>query len=84
MARQVFCGENDIDQLCVVLRVLGTEELNAWPGAKELPDYGKIEFSPMEPTPLQEVHTHFHAPLSLISFSPLFDPIELTPNDGIF
>ncbi|XP_056665078.1 cyclin-dependent kinase 20 isoform X2 [Monodelphis domestica] len=48
----LFPGENDIEQLCCVLRVLGT------PSPKEiteLPDYNKISFKEQLPLPLDDV-----------------------------
>eukprot|EP00095_Tigriopus_kingsejongensis_P011324 maker-scaffold195_size270011-snap-gene-0.18 protein:Tk11324 transcript:maker-scaffold195_size270011-snap-gene-0.18-mRNA-1 annotation:"predicted protein" len=40
----VFPGENDIDQLGLVIRTLGTPNETIWPGVSELPDYSKITF----------------------------------------
>ena len=40
----IFPGENDIDQLGLVIRTLGTPNERIWPGVKELPDYSKITF----------------------------------------
>ncbi|XP_064399850.1 cyclin-dependent kinase 20-like [Halichondria panicea] len=51
----LFPGENDINQLYCVLRVLGTPNESIWPGLLELPDYKKIEFPDMPPIPLEEV-----------------------------
>ncbi|KPP74303.1 hypothetical protein Z043_106543, partial [Scleropages formosus] len=34
----LFPGENDIEQLCCVLRVLGTPNQQVWPGCLALPD----------------------------------------------
>lgn len=48
-------GENDIDQLCCVLRVLGTPNETIWPGMSQLPDYNKITFPDMPPVPFEEV-----------------------------
>uniref|UniRef100_H3CDN7 Cyclin-dependent kinase 20 n=1 Tax=Tetraodon nigroviridis TaxID=99883 RepID=H3CDN7_TETNG len=41
----LFPGENDIEQLCCVLRVLGTPTRESWPEIVELPDYNKISFT---------------------------------------
>ncbi|KAF6123561.1 cyclin dependent kinase 20 [Phyllostomus discolor] len=38
----LFPGENDIEQLCCVLRILGTPSPQLWPEITELPDYNKI------------------------------------------
>ncbi|XP_040568399.1 cyclin-dependent kinase 20 [Lepeophtheirus salmonis] len=51
----IFRGENDIDQLGIVIKVLGTFNEETWPGAKELPDYSKITFPSMQPIPLEEI-----------------------------
>ncbi|ELT98514.1 hypothetical protein CAPTEDRAFT_160136 [Capitella teleta] len=49
----LFPGENDIDQLCCVLRVLGTPNEKSWPGMGELPDYKKISFPETPPIPFE-------------------------------
>uniref|UniRef100_A0A8C8Z4K2 Cyclin-dependent kinase 20 n=1 Tax=Prolemur simus TaxID=1328070 RepID=A0A8C8Z4K2_PROSS len=51
----LFPGENDIEQLCCVLRVLGTPSPKVWPEITELPDYKKISFTEQAPVPLEEV-----------------------------
>ncbi|CAI8052514.1 Cyclin-dependent kinase 20 [Geodia barretti] len=51
----LFPGENDIDQLCQVLRVLGTPSEESWPGMSELPDFKKILFPEIPPIPLEVV-----------------------------
>jgi cell cycle related kinase len=51
----LFPGENDIDQLCQVLRVLGTPSEETWPGMSELPDFKKILFPEITPIPLELV-----------------------------
>ncbi|XP_061186533.1 cyclin-dependent kinase 20-like [Saccostrea echinata] len=51
----LFPGENDIEQLCQVLRVLGTPNEKIWPGISELPDYNKITFPENNPIPLEEI-----------------------------
>ncbi|KAL1414791.1 hypothetical protein MTO96_007254 [Rhipicephalus appendiculatus] len=38
-------GESDIEQLCLVIKALGTPDEQVWPGVRELPDYHKISFS---------------------------------------
>ena len=40
----LFPGENDIDQLGIVIRNLGTPTEQSWPGVGNLPDYSKITF----------------------------------------
>ncbi|XP_073873867.1 cyclin-dependent kinase 20 isoform X4 [Macaca fascicularis] len=51
----LFPGENDIEQLCYVLRILGTPNPQVWPELTELPDYNKISFKEQAPVPLEEV-----------------------------
>uniref|UniRef100_A0A4X2KN93 Cyclin-dependent kinase 20 n=1 Tax=Vombatus ursinus TaxID=29139 RepID=A0A4X2KN93_VOMUR len=51
----LFAGENDIEQLCCVLQVLGTPSPLVWPEITELPDYNKISFKEQLPLPLDEV-----------------------------
>ena len=40
----LFPGENDIDQLGLVIRHLGTPTEEVWPGVSTLPDFSKITF----------------------------------------
>ena len=51
----LFPGENDIEQLCCVLRILGTPSCQVWPEITELPDCNKISFKEQAPAPLEEV-----------------------------
>uniref|UniRef100_A0A3P9JDA6 Cyclin-dependent kinase 20 n=1 Tax=Oryzias latipes TaxID=8090 RepID=A0A3P9JDA6_ORYLA len=51
----LFPGENDIEQLCCVLRVLGTPTVDSWPEMLELPDYNKITFKENPAIPLEEI-----------------------------
>ncbi|MBN3319401.1 CDK20 kinase, partial [Atractosteus spatula] len=51
----LFPGENDIEQLCCVLRVLGTPNKKVWPEITELPDYNKITFKENPPIPLEQI-----------------------------
>ncbi|CAG0880668.1 unnamed protein product [Cyprideis torosa] len=48
----LFPGENDIDQLGVVLYVLGSPTPESWPGMTELPDYNKISFPAAKGIPI--------------------------------
>ncbi|KER31158.1 hypothetical protein T265_02597 [Opisthorchis viverrini] len=48
-------GENDIEQLWVVIKILGTPNETIWPELKDLPDYNKITFNACEPTPFEDV-----------------------------
>ena len=38
----LFPGQSDIEQLLLVLSILGTPDLKTWPGVVDLPDYNKI------------------------------------------
>ncbi|XP_023801133.1 cyclin-dependent kinase 20, partial [Cyanistes caeruleus] len=49
----LFPGENDIEQLCCVLRGLGTPSPRDWPELAELPDFPKLRFQPQAPPPLE-------------------------------
>ncbi|KAM8862681.1 cyclin-dependent kinase 20 isoform 2-T2 [Spinachia spinachia] len=51
----LFPGENDIEQLCCVLRVLGTPTEDSWPEIAELPDYNKITFKENPAIPLEQI-----------------------------
>jgi len=51
----LFPGESDIEQLCCVLRALGTPNETIWPGLEELPDYNKITFPENDPIPISEL-----------------------------
>ncbi|XP_054642923.1 cyclin-dependent kinase 20 [Dunckerocampus dactyliophorus] len=51
----LFPGENDIEQLCCVLRVLGTPTCDTWPEMVDLPDYNKITFKENPAIPLEEL-----------------------------
>ena len=51
----LFPGDNDIQQLCRVLSVLGTPNETTWPGLTELPDYNKISFSEFARVPFEEL-----------------------------
>lgn len=51
----LFRGENDIEQLCLVLRALGTPTEENWPGLTELPDYNKITFPNYTPMMIEEL-----------------------------
>lgn len=51
----LFRGENDIDQLYVVLRTLGTPTPEDWPQMESLPDYNKITFPDMPAVPFEQI-----------------------------
>ncbi|XP_046623014.1 cyclin-dependent kinase 20-like [Neodiprion virginianus] len=40
----LFAGETDIEQLAIVLRLLGSPTTESWPDLTTLPDYNKITF----------------------------------------
>ena len=50
----MVAGETDIEQLGRVITTFGSVE-DAWPGVKELPDYGKISFAASLGYPLEEL-----------------------------
>ncbi|CAI9162436.1 unnamed protein product [Rangifer tarandus platyrhynchus] len=54
-APELLYGETDIEQLCCVLRILGTPSRQVWPQITELPDCNKISFKEQAPAPLEEV-----------------------------
>ena len=51
----ILRGESDIDQLVRTMRAFGTPSETRWPDAMNLPDYGKIDFEPRDPSPASEV-----------------------------
>nr|XP_033805905.1 cyclin-dependent kinase 20-like [Geotrypetes seraphini] len=51
----LFPGENDIEQLCCVLRILVTPNEKIWSEITELPDYNKISFKENPPIPLEHI-----------------------------
>ena len=51
----LFPGESDIEQLCCVLRALGTPDETNWPGLKELPDFKKITFPKNVAVPFEKL-----------------------------
>ncbi|XP_076314187.1 cyclin-dependent kinase 20-like isoform X2 [Tachypleus tridentatus] len=51
----LFRGDNDIEQLSLVLRALGTPDEQSWPGVTELPDYKKISFPEYSAIPLEQL-----------------------------
>ena len=51
----LFPGQNDIDQLCSVISVLGSPSKETWPQLEDLPDYNKIEFPHSEGISIKQV-----------------------------
>ncbi|GFY74232.1 cyclin-dependent kinase 20 [Trichonephila inaurata madagascariensis] len=51
----LFRGENDIEQLCLVLQTLGTPSEETWPEMTELPDYNKISFPEYKAVPWEKL-----------------------------
>ena len=51
----LFPGENDIDQLACVFRILGTPTPDTWPNVGTLPDYAKITFEDMPAVELESI-----------------------------
>ena len=49
-------GENDIDQLACVFRVLGTPTAESWPGVEDLPDFNKVR-ADIEGNPFLQSHS---------------------------
>lgn len=45
----LFPGSNVMEQLSLIYDHLGTPTESRWPGARTLPDYGKLEFTTREP-----------------------------------
>ncbi|KAF4521550.1 hypothetical protein B566_EDAN001270 [Ephemera danica] len=60
--QEVDCpyGESDIDQLCVVLRMLGSPNTKDWPGLTKLPDYNKITFPHTPGIPFEQIIPDAH------------------------
>lgn len=65
----IFPGENDIDQLGIVIRALGTPNEAIWPGVHDLPDYSKITFPETDPVPLDEILSQDCGPLAAQLFA---------------
>ncbi|GBG61470.1 hypothetical protein CBR_g21814 [Chara braunii] len=49
----LFPGDCEIDQLSRVVKMMGIADESNWPGVSDLPDFGKILFSPPEIIPLE-------------------------------
>ena len=55
IGQPLFPGENVLDQLSLVFELLGTPTESSFPTAKNLPDYGKLNFTPKSPKPWVEI-----------------------------
>lgn len=51
----MFPGHSDIDQLMKVMKIMGTPTPESWPGLRDLPDYDKVSFIPMEPRAFADI-----------------------------
>ena len=50
-----FPGNSDIDQICKIRDKLGSLSEDVWPGVKDLPDWGKLIFPPLEAKKWEEM-----------------------------
>ena len=66
----LFPGENDIDQLGLVIRHLGTPTEEVWPGVSTLPDFSKITFPDTAGVSFEEMIPE--APASALDLVALF------------
>ena len=66
----LFPGENDIDQLGLVIRHLGTPTEEVWPGVSGLPDFSKITFPDTAGVSFEEMLPE--APASALELVALF------------
>lgn len=53
--RPLFPGASDIDQICRILGKLGGIDETRWPGVRELPDWGKLNFPQKQAQPWEVV-----------------------------
>lgn len=51
--KPLFPGTSDIDQISKIFKVLGSMNMEAWPGCVKLPDYSKITFGTVDPIGLE-------------------------------
>ncbi|EPZ36165.1 Protein kinase, catalytic domain-containing protein [Rozella allomycis CSF55] len=51
----LFPGQNDIDQIICIHRILGSPSINTWPELEYFPDYQKIEFQSEPGIPLERI-----------------------------
>lgn len=81
-----FPGNSDIDQICKIREKLGSLTEDIWPGVKDLPDWGKLIFPPLEAKTLEEmvpVGTEADA-LELLDGFLKYDPARrLTPAQAL-
>lgn len=55
LARPLWKGTSQLDQICRIIDDLGTPREDSWPELPELPDWGKLRFPPKEAKPWNEV-----------------------------
>jgi cell cycle related kinase len=74
-------GESDIDQLGVVMTLLGSPSTQTWPGVEALPDYGKLELPrDVPPTPLaQRMPLASPAAVAHVASMVVYDPAKRAP-----
>ena len=74
MARPIFAGDSEIDELFRIFRVLGTPNEQSWPGVTQLPDY-KPSFPIWNARPLGEVMKGVEgAALDLLAQTLVYEP----------
>lgn len=70
-----FPGNNDIEQLFKIIKVLGTPTTATWPGIDTLPDFNKVCLPQMEAQGLLEaLPDSSKSPVALLSQMLQFDP----------
>jgi len=60
----IFRADTDIEQICVVTKVLGTAKYESWPEMRNLPDVNKIEFPETQPKSWSEVLPEIVCPVT--------------------
>jgi len=82
----IFPGNSDIDQICKIREKLGSLSEDVWPGVKDLPDWGKLIFPPLQPKNWEEMvpgATKAGA-LELLDGCLKYDPgLRLTPSQAL-
>jgi cell cycle related kinase len=81
-----FPGNSDIDQICKIRDKLGSMSEEIWPGVKDLPDWGKLIFPPLEAKKFEEMVLPGTAPdaIEVLSSCLRYDPASrLTPAQAL-